>query len=146
MVVLVPGLWEGPMVFSLVRPRLVAYGFDIVEAPLLSTGTESPGNPSLLDDVQGIRRHIEPLVKQDKAVVVVGHSAGAFLAAAATKGLSAKERAAEGKTGGVTKFVFVAGGLWPEGFEHGPLPFMDVQVGNRTRRCMPRRLADGSAG
>ena len=130
--VLVPGIWEGPMIYSLVAPKLKEHGFAIVDAPFVSTGTESPGNPSMLDDVKGVRSHIEPLVREDKQVVVVAHSAGGFISAAAVKGLSIKERSAEGLKGGVSKFVFLAAGLGPEGFEHKPLPFMDFQVSRAT--------------
>ena len=86
--ILVPGVWEGPHVFDPLRSALSKHGFtDIVVAPLRSTGHTSPDNPTLQDDIAGIRVVIEQQVKAGKRVVVVAHSAGGFLAAAATEGL-----------------------------------------------------------
>jgi len=128
--VFVPGIWEGPSIFDIVRDSLRAYGYNSVYAPLASTGKASPGNPTLLDDVQHIRNVIKPLVEEDKEVVVVGHSAGGPLGAAATKGLSVKERTEAGQAGGVKKFVFMTAGLVPAGWRHPDvLDVYDIQGG-----------------
>ena len=130
--VLVPGIWEGTSVFDVVASSLRAHGYDTVYAPLASTGHASPGNPTLLDDVQHIRNVIKPLVEEDKEVIVVGHSAGGPLGAAATKDLSLKERTEAGKGGGVKKFVFLSAGLVPAGWRHPDvLDFYDIQVRRR---------------
>ncbi len=72
-------------------------------------------------------------------VVVVCHSAGGFLGSAAMRGLTAASRRAEGKEGGggVTKMVFLAAGIGPEGLEHKPQPFMEFHV-----RCPPRPFGE----
>lgn len=81
------------------------------------------------DDVAHIRAVIAPLVEQEeKEVLLVLHSAGAFLGSMAIEGLSEKERKGADKKGGVIKIVFLAGAVWEEGFQHGPLPFFDYQV------------------
>ena len=127
--VFVPGIWEGTSVFDVVAKSLRGHGYNTVYAPLASTGHKSPGNPTLLDDVQHIRNVIKPLVEEDKDVIVVGHSAGGPLGAAATKGLSFKERNEAGKAGGVKKFVFLTAGLVPAGWRHPEvLDFYDIQV------------------
>jgi pimeloyl-ACP methyl ester carboxylesterase len=130
--VLVPGIWEGTSVFDVVANSLRAHGYNTVYAPLASTGHASPGNPTLLDDVQHIRNVIKPLVEEDKEVIVVGHSAGGPLGAAATKDLTLKERTEAGKSGGVKKFVFLSAGLVPAGWRHPEvLDFYDIQVRRR---------------
>lgn len=128
-VVFVPGFWEGVTVFDGVRRSLEsAHGYRTVAVPLASTGTASPGNPGLKDDVRGIRAAIEPLVLDGKELLLVLHSAGGFLGAQAIRGLSAKHRAEEGKAGGVRMIVFLAAGVWAEGFHHQPLPFFEYDV------------------
>lgn len=59
---------------------------------------------------------------------MVLHSAGGFLGSMAIEGLSVKERNEAGKEGGVIGLVFVAGAVWEEGFQHGPLPFFEYRV------------------
>lgn len=80
------------------------------------------------DDVASIRSIIAPLVEQEQRdILLVLHSASGFLGPMAIEGLSVKERREAGKTGGVSKIVFLAGAIWPEGYEHGPMPFADYQ-------------------
>lgn len=128
-ILLIPGFWEGTSIFDVVITSLRAHGYNAQAVPLLSTGHASPNNPSMKDDVACIRSVIAPLVeREEKDVVLVLHSAGAFLGSMALEGLSAKERSENGKKGGVKKIVFLAGAVWPEGFQHGPLPFFDYKV------------------
>ncbi|KAI9840917.1 MAG: hypothetical protein M1838_003853, partial [Thelocarpon superellum] len=96
-IVIVPGFWEGPEVFDEVTSTLQAvYGYK-------THGPTSPGNPTQEDDVVAIRQKLEPLVEAGEEVLLVAHSAGGFLASNAIEGLSLKERAGQGKSGGVVK-------------------------------------------
>ncbi|KAL8730584.1 MAG: hypothetical protein Q9181_004610 [Wetmoreana brouardii] len=127
-ILLIPGFWEGTSIYDAVVGALQAHNYSALTIPLPSTGQPSPNNPSMKDDVAFIRSVIAPLVEQEgNDVLLVLHSAGAFLGSMAIEGLSAKERKAMGKKGGVTKIVFLAGAIWAEGFKHGPLPFFDYQ-------------------
>ena len=86
-VVMVPGFWEGVSVFDSVSTSLEAeYGYSTLEVPLTSTGTASPGNPSLQDDVRGIHSAIESLVQDEKELLLVLHSAGGFWGRKLSKG------------------------------------------------------------
>lgn len=128
-ILLIPGFWEGTSVFNLVITSLRALGYIAQAIPLSSTGHASPNNPSMKDDVASIRSAIAQTVEQDeKDVILVLHSAGAFLGCMAIEGLSIKERSEQGKQGGIRKIVFLSGAVWEEGFHHGPLPFFDYQV------------------
>ncbi|KAI4117273.1 MAG: hypothetical protein LQ338_007580 [Usnochroma carphineum] len=139
-ILLIPGFWEGPSVFDPVLSSLHAHGYSAQTVPLPSTGRASPGNPSMKDDVAAIRSVIAPLVEeQGKQVVLVLHSAGGFLGSMAIEGLSCTERGARGEQGGVQKIVFLSGAIWPEGFQHGPLPFFDYQ-GNEMYCHTPKDL------
>lgn len=122
-IVIVPGFWLGPRPYEPLvdamkkaAPSLT----DIVYAPLVSTGTRSPGAPNMLDDAMGIRAVIKPLVESGKRLVIVGHSSGAFLSAMATEDLEVGQKLAAPSGGGVERFVFVAGGLLPVGAPHPP--------------------------
>lgn len=128
-VVFVPGFWEGVSVFDSVKTDLeTEHGYSTLAVPLTSTGTASPGNPSLKDDVGGIRSAIEPLVHDGKELLLVLHSAGGFLGAEAIRGLSVKEQLREGNQGGVKMIVFLSAGIWREGFHHQPLPCFEYDV------------------
>jgi pimeloyl-ACP methyl ester carboxylesterase len=130
--VLVPGLWEGPTVYDSLREILAKAAPPIPDchpAPLRSTGTTTPGNPTMLDDIQGIREVVEPLVQAGKRVVVVAHSAGGFLGSAAVEGLEVGGKDTKGSGGGVEKMFFIAAGIAPAGTQHRPQPFMDFQAG-----------------
>lgn len=128
-ILLVPGLWEGPTVFSQVISSLSSLGYPTETAPLISTGTRSPGNPGMKDDTAAIRLVVQKLVEEEeKEVVMVLHSAGGFLGSSATEGLTLEKRAQEGKTGGVRKFVFLCAGIMPLGQTHVDLPFFDLEV------------------
>lgn len=83
------------------------------------------------DDIEVIRKAVEDLVDQGKTVALVGHSAGAFLGSHALQHLTTKAREEAGKPGAVVKLAFITGALLPPGHDHGPAPFMDIQVGKR---------------
>ena len=120
-VVIVPGLWLGPRPYELLvnelknaAPELT----DIVYAPLVSTGTRSPGAPTMMDDAMAIRVVIKPLVEAGKRLVIVAQSAGGFLSGMATEGLEVGQKLATASGSGVERFVFVAAGILPLGAPH----------------------------
>ena len=127
-ILLVPGFWEGPEAFEALSSQLSSSGYTVGIAQLLSTGTVSPGNPSMSDDIAGVRKQIEVIVEKNEDVVLVLHSAGGFIGSNAMEGLSAKTRKEKGQQGGVKGIVFISGAVFPEGFTHGPLPFAAAKV------------------
>lgn len=133
-IVIVPGLWVGPRSYELLAEEIKKASLvtDIVYAPLKSTGKKSPGNPNMLDDAKGIREVIQPLVEAGKRVVVVAHSAGAYLSAMATEDLEVGQKLVAPSGGGVERFVFIAGGLFPAGTPHPPMDTLDIRVGYST--------------
>ncbi|KFZ04267.1 hypothetical protein V501_09207, partial [Pseudogymnoascus sp. VKM F-4519 (FW-2642)] len=125
-ILLVPGLWEGPTVFAQVSTLLEYSGYSTQTASLPSTGSLSPGNPNMNDDILSIRVVISQLVQSNKEVLLVLHSAGGFLASEAMEGLSVKKREEAGLKGGVSGIVFLAAGLARVGDKHVKRPFMDT--------------------
>ncbi|KAF9887614.1 hypothetical protein FE257_009707 [Aspergillus nanangensis] len=131
-IVIVPGLWLGPRPYELLVEEMKKAApslTDFVYASLVSTGKSSPGNPTMYDDAMGIREVIKPLVEAGIRLVVVGHSAGAFLSAMATEDLEIGEKLAAPSGGGVERFIFIAGGILPVGAPHPPMAFLDVKGG-----------------
>lgn len=117
----VPGLWEGPSVFDNVSSLLSKDGIKSEFATLRSTGTTSPGNPSMHDDINGIRADLEPIVSRGDDVVLVLHSAAGYLGSAAVEGLVAKHRRERRENGGVIGIVFITAGVLDVGQPHPPM-------------------------
>ena len=107
------------------RDILETKGLKTEVCPLISTGTTSPGNPSLTDDVAAIRKHIEGILDCGGDAFLVLHSASGFLGGAACEGLLKKDR--EGKSS-IVGAVYLTAAVVPGGTMHQPLPFMDFQV------------------
>ena len=127
-IVFVPGFWEGSAPFEKVSSILQGYGFPTRVAALPSTGKISPGNPSMLDDIAAIRSIITKLVESRQEVVMVMHSGGGLLGSSAIEGLGIKARG--DAKGCVTKIIFVAAALFPEGaqLQLEILPFLVARV------------------
>lgn len=132
-IVLVPGFWEGPDIYEEVMKHLESCGFACFPMALRSTGHAASNppkkNPSFNDDVESIRQALKGLVSASKDIVMVLHSAGGFIGSSATEGFSHNERKAAGRRGGILKMIFLAGGVWAEGTQLVPMPFMDSRQG-----------------
>ncbi|KAJ6090288.1 hypothetical protein N7486_009103 [Penicillium sp. IBT 16267x] len=126
-VLFVPGFWEGPTVFKEVISLLKTSNVSAEVATLKSTGTTSPGNPGMKEDVAAIRAHIETILARGEDVLLALHSAGGFLGSEAMKGLDKSTRREQP---GVVGIVFLAGAVFPEGYQHQPLPFAVVEGGS----------------
>ena len=122
----VPGLWDGPSVFNHVSSLLSKNGIKSESATLRSTGTISPGNPSMHDDILGIRADLEPTIARGEDVVLVLHSAAGFLGSAAFEGLAAKFRRERVEKGGVIGIVFITAGILDVGQSHPPMAAFTV--------------------
>ena len=75
-ILLIPGLWEGPSVFTSISTTLQALGYPTLVAKLPSTGTTSSDPDrhtiTMRDDEQAIRYMVKPLViDKGKTVIMV---------------------------------------------------------------------------
>lgn len=113
-IVFAPGAWHQPTCFDKLRDALKTSGWetDAVEYP--SVGAEPP-TKHLADDAAAIRSTVTRLADEGKEIVLVVHSYGGLAGADAVEGLGWKQRVKEGKTGGVTMFIYLAAFVTPLG-------------------------------
>ncbi|KAK0122243.1 hypothetical protein ONS95_010494 [Cadophora gregata] len=136
-IVLIPGLWVGPKVYSDVSSNLQSQNYTTTTIPLRSTGCRSPGNPSMHDDEEFIRSKLVQLIEtEQKDIVMVMHSAGGFLGTAAVKDLSKKTRSERGMKGGVVGYVFLSAAFVEVGYEHVDPPFFVVNNDTGETHCI----------
>ncbi|KAJ5835760.1 hypothetical protein N7447_001786 [Penicillium robsamsonii] len=101
------GAWVVPAVFEATRSRLETLGF-ASECPAHPSIGAEPPSKTLADDTSSLRNVLTKLADEGRDLVVVGHSYGGVVASSSVEGLDKAARAAEGKTGGVVKVVYLA--------------------------------------
>ncbi|GJC99144.1 FAD binding domain-containing protein [Colletotrichum higginsianum] len=104
--VLAPGAWHKETCYSPAQQILESRGYP-VEAVAYPSG--------LNDDAAAVRAVLERLADEGKEIVLVVHSYGGLVGANAVKGLGYKQRAKEGKKGGVITFVYLTAFVVPAG-------------------------------
>jgi len=115
-IVMVHGAWHQPSIYSDVAASLAKYGYPTASVALPSAGAVPP-HKDFTGDVAAIRHCVTELVSNDKEVVLVVHSYGAFPGGEAPKGLGKREREAKGLKGGVVRYVVINGLATPEGYQ-----------------------------
>ena len=112
--VFVPGNFLPPSYYAMTAKLLECFDFEVRLVTLPSTGSETP-LASNEPDVIAVRKVLEELSDAGRDVIVVAHSYGSIPTCEAACGLEFQERFRAGKSGGVTKLVFVAAWLLQEG-------------------------------
>lgn len=112
--VLVPGNFLPPTYYATTAKLLESHGFQTRLIDIPSTGSKVPLT-SNEPDIAAIREVLEELSDSGKEIVIVAHSYGSIPTCEAAKGLENQERLKLGKSGGVTRLVFVAAWLLQEG-------------------------------
>jgi hypothetical protein len=115
-IVMVPGAWHRPEIYSGVADHLTKHGYPTVCLPLPSVGAEPP-HEDFSGDVKGIRDCVTQLVSKDENIVLVVHSGASLPGSDALKGLGKREREGNGLKGGVIRYVVISGFAMPEGFQ-----------------------------
>ncbi|RDW74772.1 hypothetical protein BP6252_05914 [Coleophoma cylindrospora] len=115
-IVLVPGAWHKPTIYSGVVASLSKHGYPTISLPLPSAGAIPP-HKDFNRDVAAIRDCLTELVSNEKEVVLVVHSYTGLPGGEAPKGLGRKERESKGLKGGVIRYVVINGFATPEGFQ-----------------------------
>ncbi|KAF7555887.1 hypothetical protein G7Z17_g1828 [Cylindrodendrum hubeiense] len=113
-IVFAPGAWHTPDCFDLVRGTLHAGGWSTEAITYPSVGAEPP-TKGLADDAAAVRATLQRLADKGKTAVLVVHSYGGLVGANAVEGLGYKQRAEQGKSGGVIIFVYLSAFVMPLG-------------------------------
>ncbi|KAH8879964.1 alpha/beta-hydrolase [Thozetella sp. PMI_491] len=112
--VFAPGAWHQPSCFDKLRNSLHVRGWATEAVEYGTVGAEPP-NKHMSEDAAAIRAVLTRLSDEGKEIVLVVHSYGGIAGANAVEGLGWQQRAKEGKTGGVTMFVYLAAFVTPLG-------------------------------
>lgn len=114
-VVIVHGANCTPKHHHKIEAALQKEGFE-VEVPWLPTASGTrPAIATFDDDVRLVHDLVSSLLDHNKEVLMLMHSYGGIVGSSAVKGLSRKERVAEGKAGGVTQLVYFSAYMLREG-------------------------------
>jgi pimeloyl-ACP methyl ester carboxylesterase len=110
-ILLIPGASGLPEFYDKTVQPLREHGIDIKALHMPSVGLKSgprPGKaPGMYEDAAYIAEHITALVNAGKDVIVFTHSYGGTPGTESIRGLSKKERQAEGKQGGVVAMAYM---------------------------------------
>ncbi|KAE8333383.1 Alpha/beta hydrolase fold-1 [Aspergillus sergii] len=106
-IIFIPGAWNSPAGFDVVRQLLESKGFPTAAVAHPSAGAEPP-NQTLSDDVANLRATLVHETGQGKDIVLVAHSYGGFVASDAAEGYGLIQRKAENKKGGIVAILYIA--------------------------------------
>ncbi|KAF2847040.1 alpha/beta-hydrolase [Plenodomus tracheiphilus IPT5] len=110
--VLVPGSFSTVDMYNpLVEPlREKGYTIHVLQPPCYpanwKAGTTTPA-PGLADDAKFVNDFVEKIANEGNEVVLLAHSYGGVPASECLKGITAKERTAQGKKGGVVRIAYM---------------------------------------
>jgi hypothetical protein len=106
-ILLAPGSFSLPLYTTLID-HLKYYGYDVVFAQYPSIGRRDPLPAATMDeDAASVSAAATKLADAGKSILMVTHSYGGIPGTEGMKGLSRKEREAEGKPGGVVQILYV---------------------------------------
>lgn len=105
--ILIPGAYTPTTVYNSFLPVLRSNSIECYSLPLQTVGRRPLPAPHMYDDANFIAAEVRKLVEAGKRVVLLGHSYGGVPISQCTKGLTLKERAAEGKEGGIVRLVYL---------------------------------------
>lgn len=104
-VVLLPGAWHPATTWDLVRAELEPQ-YQTVAIALPSTDFNASADH--LTDAAIVSDTVQHLADLERDIVLVTHSYGGLVGAEACKGLTRRERQAQGKKGGIAAFVAIS--------------------------------------
>jgi alpha-beta hydrolase superfamily lysophospholipase len=127
-IVIVPGSFTGPELYTTLGSLLEGQGYEVFVGTLQSASRTAPEKPATMkEDAAYFRGVAEFLASQGKDVIVLGHSYGGIVATECVKGVTKAEREVQGKTGGVVRVLYLASVLGDIG--QGSLEAMGGQLG-----------------
>jgi pimeloyl-ACP methyl ester carboxylesterase len=129
--ILVPGSWHVPEHFEPMTKLLESHGYNAVGARLVSNRQTPPYGQTLSEDAAAVSSRILTECDAGNDIVVVMHSYGGVVGSSAVKGLTKKDREAQGLKGGVVGLIYIAAFVFEEGTKMWDLlePFADKVTG-----------------
>lgn len=129
--IFVGGVSHTPAFFEALVNEFKSRGFESFAFAYPTIGPDSQGK-GLKDEYRAVQEVVDKFAAQEKAVVLVGHSYGGWVASRAVKGWDQETRRAQGKSRGIKELVFVSGFCVPDDadmkmFSFLP-PWIDVRV------------------
>ncbi|KAI1109412.1 Alpha/beta hydrolase fold-1 [Nemania sp. NC0429] len=106
-IILVHGAWHSPEVWTQVKVRLEAAGFEVYTPRLLTVVGPEPTDHTWRADVAVVHDIAVPLFRQGREVVIVGHSYGGVVITASVDGQTVAERKSRGLKGGFSAVVYI---------------------------------------
>jgi hypothetical protein len=141
-IIIIPAASALPVFYETVIHEVARHGYDIkalhIPSVGLVTGARAGEPPTMYDDAAFIAAHVAALADDGHDVLLITHSYGGTPATESVRGLSKRERLAQGKTGGIVELAYMTSlvpgvgrpasssvGTAPKGQE----PLMEVGVG-----------------
>lgn len=106
------GAWHPSWLYEPLKEALAKLGYTLAVPALPTMGTNAKG-VTWEADVEALLQTAEPLFKQGKKVVLIGHSYGGIPACIATRGQSVAERHSRGLVGGFLQILFLCAFVMP---------------------------------
>ncbi|KAF2019376.1 alpha/beta-hydrolase [Aaosphaeria arxii CBS 175.79] len=106
-IVFVPGSFAPAPLYDNLHKPVESHGLSLTVVDLVTVGKKPGPPPTIYDDASHIASVVSKLVDEGKDVVLICHSYGGIPTTQSTKGLTKKEREAEGKKGGIVRLAYM---------------------------------------
>lgn len=105
-VLIVPGSFCSTVPYQPLATQLRSLGYDTYLIPLQSVGRRPSPPPNMNDDAAFIADQVRKLIDQGLEIVIMAHSYSGVPVSQCTKGLTLKERGAQGLQGGISHLIY----------------------------------------
>jgi len=145
-IAIIQGAWHRKPHYEAFAQALTSKGYTVLQPEKVTAGqVEAIKGKTHRDDVEVIRKTLQPSLDEGKRIVLVCHSYGGIPGSTAAEGYQIHEREAKGLKGGIVHVVYVSSFALPVkglslftaiGGTYGP--FLDRTVRLTSRSPIPR--------
>ncbi|CEI69284.1 hypothetical protein FVEN_g3967 [Fusarium venenatum] len=108
-IAIVQGAWHRAIHYEAFAQLLTTKGFTVLQPDNISSGNvDDIKGKTHMDDMEVIRKALQPSLDEGKQIVLICHSYGGIPGSAAVEGYQLHEREAKGLSGGIMHVVYVA--------------------------------------
>jgi hypothetical protein len=137
-IVLVPGAFCPAHMYDMIVSGAAEKGVQVDALDMPSVGPRDGPLPTMYDDAAFIASHVTRLADSGKDVILLAHSYGGVPTTQSTKGLTKKERAANGKKGGIVRLAYMTAVIGDVGDSAGSV------LANRPEEAKTKSVPDVS--